>query len=240
MTQKVELKINPAHDPEELAKTLLDNGRLQVSHFFSDETANYLHKLLITHQHWYLAYNDGNQFFESPVSELQALDPEKRQRFMNSIYARAQRQFQYAFFQYYITQAIELNEQPGHPMHQMHHFMNSDEMLAFMRILTNEPNVSKADSYASNYSPGHFLTDHNDTHTKHDRVAAYVFSMTKNWDVNWGGHLAFYDDLGNVKEAFIPSFNTLNIFLIPQRHAVQQVAPYAGGSRTSFLGWLQR
>ena len=31
-----------------------------------------------------------------------------------------------------------------------------------------------------------------------DRVAALVFSMTKNWNRNWGGHLAFYDEAGEL------------------------------------------
>jgi Rps23 Pro-64 3,4-dihydroxylase Tpa1-like proline 4-hydroxylase len=32
----------------------------------------------------------------------------------------------------------------------------------------------------------------------------------------------------------------LNIFLVPQMHSVQLVSPFAGGSRTSYLGWLHR
>jgi len=109
-----------------------------------------------------------------------------------------------------------------------------------MRTLTGVKSIRKADSYATMYAPGHFLTEHDDRHEKHDRVAAYVISMTKNWDKNWGGHLAFFDDGGNIKEALIPSFNTLNIFLIPQMHSVQLVSPFAGENRTSYLGWLHR
>ena len=48
------------------------------------------------------------------------------------------------------------------------------------------------------------------------------------------------DDAGNIIEAFIPSFNTLNIFLVPRMHSVQLVSPFAGGNRTSYLGWLHR
>ena len=236
----VSLAINSKHDPQVLADKLQQQKRLQIESFFEFETAEFLYQLLMNNRHWNLAYNEGRQFFESPLAEFQALPPQQRSQFMNNIYMRARNQFQYVFIQYYITQAIKLNEQPGHPMHAMHDFMNQDTTLSFMRQLTGDQSVSKADSYASCYSPGHFLTEHDDRHDSHDRVAAYVISMTKNWDVNWGGHLAFYDDKGNIEEAFIPSFNTLNIFLIPQKHAVQQVAPFAGTSRTSYLGWLQR
>ncbi len=236
----VKIAINPNLNPKKLAVELQANKRIQINDFFSKESAEYLHQLLMTNTDWYLAYNEANNFYESPLSEFQALPPQKKQQFMHNIYARARSQFQYVFIQYYITQALELNEQPGHPMHAMHDFMNQADTLDFMRQLTGDQTVAKADSYASCYSPGHFLTQHDDRHDKHDRVAAYVFSMTKDWDVNWGGHLAFYDQQGNIEQAFMPSFNTLNLFLVPQQHAVQHVAPYAGKGRTSFLGWLHR
>lgn len=238
MNDKIEL--NPIHDPGELGETLQRHGRLQVENFFTAGSAEYLHGLLKTHEHWYVAYNSGDNYYESSMEQINALSPEQKDKFMNSIYSKATTRFQYIFHQYYITQSIELNEHPGHPIHQMHEFMNSENMLAFMRTLTGEPAIQRADSYATKYLPGHFLTTHDDRHAKHDRVAAYVFSMTKDWSMDWGGHLAFFDDKGNIEEAFIPSFNTLNIFLIPKLHSVQLVSPFAGKDRTSYLGWLHR
>ncbi|MDH5618525.1 MAG: 2OG-Fe(II) oxygenase [Gammaproteobacteria bacterium] len=234
------LEIGPNHDPAALGGILQEKGWLQVPDFFTPETAEYLHKIHVENQDWSLAYNDGDNYYESPIREIQAASPQHRQQLMNGIYARARTQFQYVFYQYYISQAIELGEQPGHPMHQYHEFINSDEVLDFMRTLSGESAVRKADSYASNYSPGHFLTTHDDRHASHDRVAAFVFGMTKTWDKNWGGHLAFFDDDGNITDALMPSFNTLNIFLIPQMHSVQLVSPFAGANRISYLGWLHR
>jgi len=238
MTQQ--LKISPDHDLEALGQILQQDGRLQVPDFFTADTADYLYKIHVENKDWNLAYNDGNNYYESSIEQLQAVTRKQHQQFMNSIYARARTQFQYVFYQYYITQAIKLKEQPGHPMHHVHEFMNSEEVLNLMRTLTGEKAIRKADSYASNYAPGHFLTAHDDRHDSHDRVAAYVFTMTKTWDKNWGGHLAFFDDAGNITEALIPSFNTLNIFLVPQIHSVQLVSPFAGGNRSSYLGWLHR
>ena len=235
-----QLQINEEHDPETLGRILQKEGRLQVANFFSPDTADYLYKIHMENKNWYLAYNEGSSYFESSVEQLQALTPQQRQQFMNSINARARTQFQYVFFQYYISQAIQLEEQPGHPMHQFHEFMNSEAILNLMRTMTGEDAVRKADCYASNYAPGHFLTAHDDRHDSHDRVAAYVFSMTKTWDKNWGGHLAFFDDAGNITDALIPSFNTLNIFLVPQLHSVQLVSSFAGANRSSYLGWLHR
>jgi Rps23 Pro-64 3,4-dihydroxylase Tpa1-like proline 4-hydroxylase len=69
-------------------------------------------------------------------------------------------------------------------------------------------------------------------------VAAYVISLTRNWNRNWGGHLAFFNERGDVEAAFLPSFNALNVFAVPQLHAVQMIAPFARGVRTSLTGWV--
>ncbi len=235
-----QIKRNEIDNLDTLSQKLQQHRRLQIPNFFTQKTASYLSQLLVKNNDWYLAYNDGNSFYESSAEQVNALTPIQKQKFMNGIYRRAEDQFQYVFNQYYITQAIKLNEQPGHPMHQMHEYMNSKETLDFMRVLTGEIAITKADSYASQYLPGHFLTDHDDRHDKHDRVAAYVFSMNKKWDKNWGGHTAFFDVNGNIDAAFIPSYNTLNIFLIPQSHSVQIVSPFATEKRHSYLGWLHR
>lgn len=236
----MDIQINPGIDPADLAPQLRQNRRLQIENFFTAETADYLHRLLEENRDWYVTYNEGEDNFESPLTEFQGLPPQQKQRFLGGVYARAQTGFQFIFNQYYITKAIERGENPGHPMHAMHAFMNRDTTLDFMRTLTGHPEVRKADAYASWYAPGHFLTQHDDRHSIHDRVAALVFSMTPRWDRNWGGHLAFFDEAGNIEEAFVPGFNTLNIFLIPQPHAVQLVAPFAGERRTSYLSWLHR
>lgn len=234
------IEINPNLDLHQLQQQYAQKGRLQVNNFFTPQTAEYLHQLLIDNKDWYLAYNEGDQYYESVYEEIKALPENIYQKFINSIFSRARHKFQYVFKQYFISQAIQLEEQPGHPLHQVQDFLNSDEYLNFMRSLTQQPDIRYADSYASHYEPGHFLTDHDDTHAKQDRVAACTFSLTKDWHPNWGGHLVFYDEIGNIEQGFMPTFNTLNVFKIPQRHAVQQVTQFAGSDRLSLLSWLQK
>lgn len=234
------ITINPDLNPKELNKLYLEKGRLQVHNFFTQETSQYLLKLLLGNETWNLAYNSGNNFYESPISELEKLTLEQKQKFMKQIFAKASNNFQYVFLQYYISQAIKLKEESGHPLHQVETFVNSDYYLDFMRELTADLSITKADSYASMYDKEHFLTEHDDLHTKHDRVAACIFNFTKRWNRNWGGHLAFFDEQGNVEQAFIPTFNTLNILSIPQHHAVQQVTSFAEEKRYSLLSWLHR
>lgn len=159
---------------------------------------------------------------------------------MGNIYRRAGQEFQYVFWKDYISQAIKVRVNEGHPIHAVNDWVTGESFPDFMRTLTGRQDVRTSVSYASWYSPRHFLNKHADNHPTHDRVAAWVLSMTPDWNANWGGHPAFYDATGNIDGAFKPAFNTLNIFLIPVDHAVQMVAPYAKKFRTSFLGWLLR
>jgi hypothetical protein len=99
-----QIEINPVHDLDDLGRTLQQKGRLQVPDFFTLDSADYLNQLLVDRKHWNLAYNDGNNFYENPVDQIEALEPRQRQQFMNNIFVRARTQFQYMFKQYYISQ----------------------------------------------------------------------------------------------------------------------------------------
>ena len=236
----MKITINPNIDIEAAKHTYKECGRVQIPHFFTEDTARYLLEIIKQNKNWHFAYNDDKGFYECDYAQIQALPDDVNQRCLNEIYQRATNHFQYAFVQYYISQAIELGENSGHPLHAFESFVNSEDYLNLMREITGETAIRKADSYASMYDKGHFLTNHNDTHSKHDRVAACTFGFSENWNMNWGGHTVFFDEQGNVEQGFIPGFNTFTLFSIPQEHAVQMVTPFAGAKRYSLLSWLHR
>ncbi|WP_020401365.1 2OG-Fe(II) oxygenase [Kordiimonas gwangyangensis] len=236
----ITIEIDTKHDPAKLAEVYKSTGRLQVPNFFTEETANALYDLISSNKTWFSAYNEGNNYYEVPVASMMNMPREQKIQFMQNVQLGARNGFQYFFDQYYMTEAIKNGRETGHPLHQIHDYVNSDAFLGFMRTLTGEQDIDRSDSFASQYLPGHFLTTHDDTHANENRVAAYTISMTKNWNPNWGGNLMFLDEGGNITGGFKPSFNTLNIFTVPQSHAVQHVAPFAGERRLSFLGWLKR
>lgn len=234
------LRLNDALDPALLAEEYRQHGRLQIHQFLSPDSAGALLNAFRANTTWFLSYNEGDDNVETPLSEIERLSPAQRQQFFSAINLRARTQFQYCFVQYYISEAVKRGEQPGHPLHCLQDFLNCPEFLELMRTVTAEPAICRTDALASVYSPGHFLTDHDDRHAVHKRVAAYVLNLTKSWNRNWGGHLAFFDAAGNIEQAFVPCFNTLNIFRVPQSHAVQPIAAYAGNPRFSVTGWLHR
>ena len=95
------------------------------------------------------------------------------------------------------------------------------------------------DAQATRYRPGDFLTAHDDDVAGKHRLYAYVLNFTPAWRPDWGGLLAFHDADGHVSEAYTPTFNALNIFRVPQQHAVTQVASFAGAQRLSITGWIR-
>lgn len=233
-----EISIRPGIDAAALASRYARTGRFQVADFLDSADAHRLHEAIRAHRGWYLAYSEGGQAVECPEESVHQLTPQQRQRFFGAIHRQAADGFQYCFLQYYISEAVGREENPGHPLHAAHDFVNGPPFLEFMRSVTGVQAIRSADVMASCYAPGHFLTAHDDSHPGRERVAAYVLGLTRNWNCNWGGHLAFFDELGSIDEAYLPGFNTLSVFAVPRRHAVQMVAPFARDVRTSLTGWV--
>src|SRR5690606_24819670 len=99
--------------------------------------------------------------------------------------------------------------------------------------------IAFADSQATRFSAGHFLTTHDDDVAGKQRRAAYVLNLTPHWRTDWGGVLQFIDADGHVTAGLAPKFNALNLFRVPQQHAVSFVTPSAPSSRYSITGWLR-
>ena len=234
------IRINGGVDSRAAHAAFAETGRIQVEDFLEPASAEELFQAVSTNEDWYLAYTEQGQAVESPNRDIQRLTPQQKQQFFAAIHQRAAEHFQYCFMQYYISESVGRGENPGHRLHPIHDFVNGEPFLELMRAITGVPEIRNADVLASAYGPGHYLTAHDDTHHARNRVAAYVISLTKDWNRNWGGHLAFYDDDGNIEEAIIPSFNALNVFSVPQFHGVQLVAPFARTVRTSLTGWVHR
>ena len=138
---------------------------------------------------------------------------------------------------------MSAEEQAGrrtdHPLFGVLDFMNTTGFLDVIRHITGRADIMIADATASCYGPSSFLTEHDDAKEDEERIAAYVLNMTPSWKPSWGGYLQFFDQDGNMTHGLMPSYNALNIFLVPARHAVGQVATFAGSFRYSIQGWFK-
>ena len=124
-------------------------------------------------------------------------------------------------------------------LHKFYEWLDSEEFLGFARSVTGFGDIGFVDAQATRFSPGHFLSAHDDSAEGKNRCAAYVFNFTEEWVPDWGGYLQLLDDDGHVRCGLRPRFNVLNIIAVPQLHNVGFVAPFAGAVRLSVTGWLR-
>jgi Rps23 Pro-64 3,4-dihydroxylase Tpa1-like proline 4-hydroxylase len=214
-------------------------GRVHIRPFLADECALAIHECLASQLAWQVHLNDGDRPINLSGSRFEDLPEEDLQRFRQSVYASAGGRFQYLYNSFPISDFYERGEQRELYLMRVHEFLNSPPFLGFARAVTGVPGIALADAQATRYRPGNFLTRHDDLVRGKKRVAAYVLGFTPRWSADWGGILQFIADDGHVAEGYVPAFNAMNIFRVPQLHAVSYVAPFARADRYSITGWLR-
>lgn len=172
------------------------------------------------------------------VEELEALSPEDRAELEQGLAGSSTDSLQYIFDTVRISGPMNAGRSVPPLMRDVHGFFNSKDFINFVAHLTGDERVAFADVMATRYLPGHFLTAHGDENPGEQRLYAYVLNLTPQWRADWGGVLMFLDDDGHVAEGYVPSFNALNIFAVPQTHAVSMVTRLACVPRLSVTGWI--
>lgn len=234
-----DITLNSALDPKALREAFDQEKRLHIPGILNDDAARALHKSLRDELAWNLAYNDEAGQQDLFPSQQQSMTPQDRQAFQQKIQARARSgKFSYLYGSFAVGDAYKENLIRDMFVSRFYEFVNSKPVFEFIQEVTGARRIREASMQATAYGPGHFLTEHNDFDPKLDRKVAYVFNMTPEWKAEWGGILQFLDDDGLQEKGFIPAFNALNIFTVPQRHIVSQVAGYAPKVRYSLTGWF--
>ena len=233
------IQINPELDRTALGAAFRRHGRIHIPGFLTAESAQRIHKCLVEDVPWNLVFNDGEKHFDLAPEQWQALDKSKQQDIRNFALTRARSEFQYFYNNYPISDAYQAGIRPGLYLNRLHEFVNSALYLDFIREITGIDTVTFADSQATAYGPGHFLTEHHDDVGEKNRRLAYVLNLTPRWLPDWGGALQFLGGDGNIEAGFLPCFNALNMFAVPARHLVGYVAPFADGTRLAITGWIR-
>lgn len=172
-----------------------------------------------------------------PVALFEAEPIEEQARLIAMAHEEATEGFQFVFDRLRIGLARGKGWAVPKGLFDLHAFFNSEAFLGFARDLTGDARIAYVDAQATRYLPGHFLTQHSDEHEDAGRLYAYVLNVSPRWRADWGGLLSFRDRDGEVTETFTPAFGTLNLFKVPQEHAVSMVTPFAAAPRYSITGW---
>jgi Rps23 Pro-64 3,4-dihydroxylase Tpa1-like proline 4-hydroxylase len=228
-------RINPELDVAALAEAYARDGRVRVYGLLS-EGAEYLHDYLDTSPDWIKLIKQDKGVLELDPAERAALSDEEWARIEAEAHRRARFDFQYRYDGLRVAADDEAEETPLTEFAQL---MQTGEMLDLLRAITGEAGTF-TDGFATAYGPGDFLTGHDDDVQGKNRLAAYVYGLTKGWRIEWGGVLLFHGPHERTVNGLAPRFNTLDLFRVPQQHSVSLITPAAPHRRFAITGWLRR
>lgn len=237
--QAMGFALNPALDAERLARRFAATGRVQIEDFLAGDGAARLLAMLKASPDWVLVINQDDSLFELDRAAQAALTDAQKAQLDAAVYLKARHGFQYRYETIRVPDSDQERRRAGSLVADFALFLGSPPVLDLLRVVTGAPAIRFADAQATAYSPGHFLTSHDDAIEGKNREAAYVMNLSADWRLDWGGLLMFERADGHVDEAFVPRFNALNLFRVPTRHAVSCVAPFAPWRRYSVTGWLR-
>lgn len=220
-------------------------GRLHLPGVLDRGGADTLYGLLQAEEDWVSSTLTGDRVADLPVKALAASGPDKPRALIGAAHAEAIRALEAPGRLHFLFDALRIDTAviDGLPLathwRAVHEFLNGSDFLDFIRVLTGDPRAAYVDSRATRFMSGHYLTQHDDSRAGQDRLYAYVLNLTPQWKVDWGGLLAFIDEDGHVAEAYAPRMNALNLFAVPQAHAVTFVTPFARAPRYAITGWIR-
>lgn len=233
------MEINPGLDIAGLSASFAKRGRLVIGDVLVPADAERLHACLTSQTSWGLAYHDETGPQQIDPVKLASLSAGEIAALEERIGRQAGQAFRYRYRCYPMVDAYLQRKDPHLLLHAVFELLNSPPMLERIRAITGLRQIVRADAQATLYAPGDFLTLHNDFDPRKGRLVAYVMSFARNWRPDYGGLLQFLDADNNIEEGFLPRFNAMMIFRVPQNHAVTYVPPFAPLGRYSITGWFQ-
>jgi len=232
-----DLRIRTGLDTEALARRYADEGVAQASDFLEANSAEAVGTTLAGLPYVIVAPDETGQTLVINDEVVRRFGEQQVRTFLQQTLQRASTGFAFIHQSYALQD--EYARHPDLPIARVTEFLQSRAFLDVGEAVTGQP-VDGVRVQASNYRRGDFLTLHDDSHTKDDRVAAFTLGFTRGWRPDWGGQLLFHDAGGDIVRGFSPGFNVLTVFQVPQAHSVAQVAAFAARPRLSLTGWFIR
>jgi len=228
--------LNPNLDLSPYREAFARDGRVRISDIFDQNFAEEIHSVF-ERTPWRVTYRLNNEIVSLLGKEFHALSQVERNELRADILAETQKGYQFCYLHMPLTHPQSAAWDPQQAVPTLDSFIGSPAFFDLGRTITGISELGRTDSVATCYLREHFLTAHPDAPID-ERLVAYVFSFTKNWKIDWGGLLQFHDDEnGKIIDSYVPAFNALTIFRVPQWHSVSYVTPFAMGQRYAVAGW---
>ena len=235
-----DLALDPRHDADRLAGLFARDGRVTIDHLIDEAAALELHQLLRGRDDWRQVIISGEKLVELDRPTRAGLTGDQRESLDQAVYAGARTGFQARYEAIRVPDGADERAASKDPLARVAEWLSSGPMRDFLRTVTGGHDMAFADAQGTAYSPGDFLTGHDDAVEGKSRLAAYVFGLTPVWRLEWGGLLLFHEGGETRASAIAPGFNQLNIFRVGQQHSVSEVTRAAAYRRYSVTGWLRR
>lgn len=228
-----------AADQDALAQSFARDGIVRIPAVLDEQAAADLHTMLRGRSDWLQVFNSGDKLFELSRDLRRDLPAGKQAELDQAIYAGAREGFQYRYETIRVPDSRAEREASDDPLFAVAQEMSAPPALDILRRITAASDIHYADAQGTAYSPGDFLTGHDDSFAGKNRRAAYVFSLTPVWRLEWGGLLVMHGEGDAPARAYLPGMNVMTIFRVGQMHSVSEVTRAAAYRRYSVTGWLR-
>lgn len=227
------ITINNSLDFTHIKKQYAVDDRVCIQNIFSEDSALTAHNSLNTSTAFDFAFvKDGLPTLASS-QDLAALSAQEQHNMRSSILELGSQGIGYLYGRHQIEAHSEQT------LVAVKEWLNDKKTIDLVKELTGMQDIDFASAQATRYIHGHFLTRHQDIHEVEKRRLAYVLNFSENWHPDWGGLLQFYEPSGTPRDAWLPMFNSMNIFDVRHIHAVTYVAPLATKPRLAITGWFR-
>ncbi len=214
-------------------------GIVRIATFLTHQRATELHHELRGRNDWVQVFNSGDKLYELDRETRSSLDRGRKTALDVAIYAGAREGFQYRYETIRVPDEEQTRKTSDDPLARFALDLSGGDTRDLFRSITGAHDIRFADAQATAFSPGDFLTGHDDRFAGKDRRAAYVLSLTPTWRIEWGGLLLMHGDEELATRAYAPLMNVLTVFRVPQMHSVSEVSQAAPYRRYSITGWLR-
>jgi hypothetical protein len=234
-------EINPGLDPDKLGEVFRIRRRLHIVGWLNVAAAEALYHSLNEYREWSSFLTGNGRMYEAPFEVRSKYTDEHEQELVNLANASARQDG----FAYTYDASRRVSPQTAararDPLLLLNFagFVNSGVFTEFVRRVTGIEEIAYIDVQAMRLRSGHFITFRDTTPfaDKERKCSAFFsYNLTPEWKPEWGGLLEFRGQEGHLVEAYIPCFNCLDIFALPQGHWVSVVSPFASGPSYSVSG----
>ena len=224
--------INIKEDIDSLRERYKVSERLKIDNFLDEQFAESLYKYVYLEKSWTLATGLNKNKYEK--KNVPMFDKINQLQIKNVSDGFGKDEFSYIFYRAMNNQNISYFE------FILRKTLNSHAFIDILNNITGLNLTQLTTLFLSKYKSGNFLSPHSD---QGNGRLAFVINLSKFWKPQYGGNLHFLnDDRTEIIETFVPGFNNMLIFYVPEEngipHYVSHIAPNVKFSRYAITGWF--